>query len=166
MNVFVDDLDMPQSKITKAKKIVEKALPYLKKEYVFPKDVEIRLQHRDRNEDGNLCLGEVYKYADGGYACILNLNNEGFSLVDTLGHEFTHIEQMYQCRLAQSAQCYHWMNENKEIVRVNKATSFEEYRNYPWEIEARMRGREFKNNYRALIDPTIKDRIKKFFGLN
>jgi hypothetical protein len=71
---------------------------------------------------------------------------------------------MWQCRLAKLAQCYHWMENDKSIKRIDKATTFEEYKNYPWEIEARKRGRDFKNKYRAVIDPTIMDRVKKFFG--
>lgn len=164
MIIRIDDFDIPQSKVTKATKLINKAIPYLKEEFSYPTVVEILLQYRERGEDGNLCLGEVYKYKDGGYACVINLNHEGRSILDTLGHEFTHIEQMYQCRLAQSVQCYHWMDDDKTIRRVDKATTFEEYRNYPWEIEARKRGRDFKKKYRAVIDPTIKDRLKKFFS--
>jgi hypothetical protein len=163
MKIYVDDI-IPQWKVTKAKNLIKKSLPYLKKEFCFPKNVEIRLQERGLDEDRKLTLGEVVKYVNGDYACILNLNNDGYNILDTLAHEFTHIEQMYQCRLARSANSYHWMENDKSIKRIDKATSFEEYRNYPWEIEARKRGRDFKNKYRAVIDPTIKDRVKKFFG--
>lgn len=165
MNILIDDYNIPQSKITKATKLINKALPYLKKEFCYPKHVEIRLQFRERDKDGRITLGEVVKYDSDDYACIINLNHEGHSILDTLGHEFTHIEQMWQCRLAQSAYCFHWMEDDKTIKRVDKATTFEEYRNYPWEIEARMRGRDFKKKYSAMIDPTIKDRLKKLFGL-
>jgi hypothetical protein len=165
MNILIDDCDIPQSKVTKATKLIKKALPYLKKEFSFPKNAEILLQYRERNIEGTITLGEVYKYPSGKYACVINLNNKGHSLLDTLGHEFTHIEQMYQCRLAKTAHCFHWMEADKTIKRVDKATTFEEYRNYPWEIEARKRGRDFNKKYRAVIDPTIKDRLKKLFGL-
>jgi len=163
MKIYVDDI-IPQWKVTKAKNLIKKSLPYLKKEFCFPKNVEIHLQEREPDEDKRVTLGEVVKFTNGNYGCILNLNNDGYSLIETLAHEFTHIEQIWQCRLAKSAQCYHWMENDKRIRRVDKATSFEEYRNYPWEIEARKRGRDFKNKYRAVIDPTIMDRVKKFFG--
>lgn len=166
MDILIDDYGIPQRKVAKATKLIKKALPYLKKEFSYPKNVQILLQYNERDKDGRICLGEVITYTNSkDYGCVINLNNEGFSILNTLAHEFTHIEQMYQCRLLQTAQCYHWMDDDKKIRRVDKATTFEQYRNYPWEIEARKRGRDFKNKYRAVIDPTIKDRVKKLFGL-
>ena len=165
MHVLIDDYNIPKGKALEAVKLIKKAIPYLKKEFSVPKDVEILLQYRGKDKDNKITLGEAIRYVGGGYACIINLNNEGHSILDTLGHEFTHIEQMYQCRLVNSWKCFHWMESDKTIKRVDKATTFEEYRDYPWEIEARKRGRDFKNKYRAVIDPTIMDRVKKFFGL-
>jgi hypothetical protein len=165
MDVIIDDYNIPRGKALEATKMIKKAVPYLKKEFSVPKDVQILLQYEEKDKDNKITLGEAIRYVGGGYACIINLNNEGHSILDTLAHEFTHIEQMYQCRLINSAHCFHWMESDKTIKRVDKATTFEEYRDYPWEIEARKRGRDFKNKYRAVIDPTIMDRVKKFFGL-
>lgn len=165
MQIIVDDGWIAEKQEMNATKIIKKAIPFLMKEFSLPKNIEIYLQYRGADDNGKICLGEAVKRSNNRFICILNLNNQRHSIVDTLGHEFTHIEQMYQCRLAQSAYCFHWMTEDKKIITVDKATTYEAYKNYPWEIEARKRGRDFKKKYSAVIDPTIMDRIKSLFGL-
>jgi len=71
-------------------------------------------------------------------------------VLDTIAHELVHAEQYKQGRLA-------W--DSKKLVSLwngkfhKRGTTYKQYRNLPWEIEARQRAAEFVKDMAAKEEP-------------
>lgn len=76
-------------------------------------------------------------------------------LLDTLAHEFTHVEQYHQGRLSHSWGGNQWLRswvENGTTTTFNTARTHQSYLNRPWEVEARRRGAEFAQKFAHLVE--------------
>ena len=67
-------------------------------------------------------------------------------IAETLAHEFTHIEQYHQKRLATKFGVREWTTD-EGTFKFNRATTHAAYLRQPWEVEARKRGAEFVNKH-------------------
>lgn len=160
-------LDRNQRKI---KEIVNKTLPFLRSFFAIPKNVKIYINTiPDKDVEGNpmRTLGASYRSGPfNNYVC--EINDSVYSsvnpaqIVETLAHEFTHIQQMYQGRLSVNSGTYYWM-EHGSLRTFGKTDDFDAYVNFPREVEARDKARKFLNAYSAeILDIPVKTATKSW----
>lgn len=157
----------------KAKELLLQALPYLEKEFSIPsKDLYIYLVPLYQESEKEIELGYVTSERigiEGAISVVINTKRRaGVRMLETIAHEFVHVEQVHQCRLAVYEKVRHWQAPHG-IERYGPPQSFEEYLNLPWEIEARERGKLFTNKYKYdILKPhqlSTVDRLKRLWRM-
>lgn len=122
-----------------------KILGKLCKEFDVPNEVEILI----RPIKGRGTTGRAWPYDIIAKKYVVEVDcrikNERY-VAETLAHEFTHIEQYHQKRLVTKHGVRQWTDENG-TYSFKKATTHAAYLRQPWEVEARLRGREFVDKY-------------------
>lgn len=136
----------------KAKELLLAAMPFLRKEFSLPKkDLHVYLAPLYQESEKEIELGYVTSERigiEGSISVVINTSRAaGSRMLETIAHEFVHVEQVHQCRLAVYEKVRHWQAPHG-IERYGPPTSFKEYQNLPWEIEARERGKLFSNKYK------------------
>jgi hypothetical protein len=163
-----DPLARNQQKI---KRTVEKAVPFILNEFKIPANKCVVLIDPIAGEKpGSTTLGASWQVTSTGeFVCEINsaFRHDAWSVIETMAHEFTHIRQMMQSRLRTAPGKVYWY-ENDTFLIYNRDVSYQEYLNFPWEIEARECANEFiMNHFNAIIRQTVLDtlawKIKNFF---
>ena len=81
------------------------------------------------------------------YNIRLRSNLDNVDLISTLAHELMHVAQYADGRLRSKPGVFVWKKDKKDYKYENIEKTFEEYLNWPWEVEAR----QFENTYLAII---------------
>lgn len=129
---------------------IRKALPRLCAEFDVPLDVEIIIRPIKKKTT----LG-VARHNNGKFQIEIDCRHRvNAKLLDTIAHEFTHIEQYHQGRLRPEWTGGQWVRhwvEDGQTLTFNQARTHNAYLNRPWEIEARARAAAFVNNNPQLV---------------
>lgn len=156
-----------KSKYLPLVKVIYGIIPCLKESFSLPENITILIEGNERvdGEDGLVVLGSASALRHGEYICRINGDyHSPYStrILETLGHEFTHIEQMHQSRLRATTRNFLWIDPTKELkVFPIHGFSHQEYLDFPWEIEARQRGSEFSTKYATLISNSPTSTVMK-----
>lgn len=139
------------------KALLERALPYLRQEFKFPmNNITVAFdRRRDESRFGGRTLGMAMKNKVGHYIVILDYRRGDCPerLLDTIAHEFAHVEQMYQCRLDTSVKDKFCWYEDGKVNWYDDSDDINKYWDWPWEVEARERGKRFRDKYAVELLP-------------
>jgi hypothetical protein len=115
----------------KTAKLIAKSLPYFHKLLKIPKYVQVRLAPiKGKSMQGRY-------HSDSQTAVVEVRFRTDYNILSTLAHELVHAEQFHCGRLSlttgdRRGWVYLWNGE----PCANKGTTYERYRNQPWEKEA------------------------------
>jgi hypothetical protein len=107
-----------------AARVMQRALNILRDHVDIPDNLEVRVcTFRNQNVGG--------EYSN--YHCTAAIKLRNFrSMITSLAHELVHSEQYNQGRLIWNGSNYMWQGEDCN----NKGSTYDRYRNLPWEVEA------------------------------
>lgn len=134
----------------KVVELIQKAIPAITGEFVLPDYVLVLAAPLAKESDDLICLGDASPPTQDAPFYRVRINTAApicAKMLDTLAHEFTHIEQLHQGRLRFVGNTRSWWGEGPRGLFTEPKTH-EEYRNRPWEIEARKRGKLFSDKYK------------------
>ena len=137
------------SNVDCAKVVIQKTVPLFSKLLDVPKDLVFRLSR---------CKGRFTgKYNHEERTVWINPNYAWDRILETLAHELVHAEQYHQKRLAsvfldRKGWMYQWNGE----VNTNKGSTYNSYRNQPWEQEAFGRQKELADRVCDMLEKVQK----------
>lgn len=117
--------------------VAQKSLKYFRKYLNFANNIEIRVTAIKGKNDGQ-CM-------DTGRLIELDCRMSWDKALEILAHELIHAEQYHEGRLVMDYDLYgagwvhYWCGEKgskEDPRRGSKGTTYNSYRNQPWEIEA------------------------------
>jgi hypothetical protein len=114
----------------------------------LPPEIEIDLEERPAEKKyivhASTCIIENIIYINPS---VVTLDN----ITDTLCHELVHVEQGWQGRLSYPVDSsdYQWGDQRYQLPKNNK-----EYRNFPWEKDARKRGSKIARQVQKILKRT------------
>lgn len=128
--------------------LVRRALPKLCKTFDIPMDIEILI----RPIKGAGTLGRAVRKPDGKLICEIDCRAAVTQrALETLAHEFTHLEQFHQKRLGAWPGGSTWVQDDGHTSKYRSPKSYAEYFSQPWEVEARARGAAFAAEHANLV---------------
>jgi len=132
-------------------RLIRKALPYLYKEFDLPYDFKFLIRPIKGNATGRAISenGKLWVEID----CRAPIY---YKLIETIAHECTHIEQYKQNRIVAyprgSQMYYEWVRPDGSTEQHRQSgVSYETYFAFPWEVEARARGKAFAEAYGDML---------------
>lgn len=128
--------------------VISNLLAALREEFDVADDLVIVIRPI-RQSMGTVTRGQAVGQLEVQVDC---RSRDVWQIAETIAHELTHAEQYKHNRL-----CWTWDIVSDKLMYSydgqlhDKATSYDEYLDQPWEVEARARANDFVNKYKFEI---------------
>ena len=115
--------------------LIDKTLPEFRKLLNLPERLVFRISRIKGQYSG--------KYCNGDNVVLVSPVVKWDRLLETIAHELVHAEQYHECRLASVFSSHKgWVHQWYGEDNYSKGTTYNSYRNQPWEQEAFSRQKE------------------------
>lgn len=127
---------------------VERASSLIFSDHAFDsiKQINVKLV-RKLGKTTNMGDASPVRNRPGVYTIRLKAALDKIDLISTLAHELMHIAQFADGRLTSQPGAFVWKKDRKYYQYDSREKTYDEYYNWPWEVEAR----QFENTYLSVI---------------